>query len=464
MQPDVIGMNCATGPGRDDRAPALPRAARAHVPLGAAQRGTAVGRRRAHALRPHARRARRGARALRRTSSASTSSAAAAARRPSTSRAVVDAARRRPRAGRAHARARAGLLVDLLARAVPPGARVPRRRRAHERERLAEVPRRDARSRLRHVRRDGARAGEGRRARARRVRRLRRPRRHARHGRDRGPVRDAGVAAARVRLDRAAGASKPGCSTTAARRSSTRPTSKRARARASAWTACSASPANTARRSSASRSTKRARRAPPSGSCASRKRIYDIAIERYGLEPTDLIFDALTFPLSTGDDDLRRDAMETIEAIRRIKAELPGASTILGLSNVSFGLKPAARHVLNSVFLHECREAGLDAAIVHAARIVPLQPHRRAPARGRARPDLRPPPRRLRPAHRVHGAVRGRRSRRDREGRPLGLAGRRSGCRTASSTATATASKPTSRRRSRRCRRSRSSTTCCSTA
>ena len=102
------------------------------------------------------------------------------------------------------------------------------------------------------------------------------------------------------------------------------------------------------------------------------KRIYDLAVDKYGIEPTDLIFDALTFPLSTGDDDLRRDAMETIEAIRRIKAELPGASTILGLSNVSFGLKPAARHVLNSVFLHECREAGLDAAIVHAARIVPL--------------------------------------------------------------------------------------------
>ncbi len=102
------------------------------------------------------------------------------------------------------------------------------------------------------------------------------------------------------------------------------------------------------------------------------RRIYDIAIERYGMEPTDLIFDALTFPLSTGDDDLRRDAMETIEAIRRIKVELPGAHTVLGLSNVSFGLKPAARHVLNSVFLHECREAGLDAAIVHAARIMPL--------------------------------------------------------------------------------------------
>jgi 5-methyltetrahydrofolate--homocysteine methyltransferase len=102
------------------------------------------------------------------------------------------------------------------------------------------------------------------------------------------------------------------------------------------------------------------------------RRIYDLATQKYGIDPTDLIFDPLTFPLSTGDDDLRRDAMETLEAIRRIKVELPGASTILGLSNVSFGLKPAARHVLNSVFLHECRDAGLDAAIVHAARIMPL--------------------------------------------------------------------------------------------
>jgi len=101
-------------------------------------------------------------------------------------------------------------------------------------------------------------------------------------------------------------------------------------------------------------------------------RLHEIATERYGLSATDLIFDALTFPLSTGDDDLRRDAMHTIDAIRRIKAEIPGASTTLGVSNVSFGLKPAARHVLNSVFLHECVEAGLDSAIVHAGKIVPL--------------------------------------------------------------------------------------------
>ena len=102
------------------------------------------------------------------------------------------------------------------------------------------------------------------------------------------------------------------------------------------------------------------------------RRIHDLAVDEYGLEPTDLIFDMLTFPLGSGQEDLRRDGMETIEAIRRVKTELPGVSTILGVSNVSFGLKPALRHVLNSVFLHECVEAGLDAAIVHAARIMPM--------------------------------------------------------------------------------------------
>ena len=101
-------------------------------------------------------------------------------------------------------------------------------------------------------------------------------------------------------------------------------------------------------------------------------RISKLAVERYGLENSDLIFDALTFPLSTGDDDLRRDAMETKEAIERIKKEIPGAFTTLGVSNVSFGLAPAARHVLNSVFIHECVTAGLDSAIVHASKILPL--------------------------------------------------------------------------------------------
>jgi 5-methyltetrahydrofolate--homocysteine methyltransferase len=102
------------------------------------------------------------------------------------------------------------------------------------------------------------------------------------------------------------------------------------------------------------------------------RRLYSIATERYGLEPQDLIFDPLTFPLSTGDDDLRGDAVATIEAIRRIKAELPGAHTVLGISNVSFGLSTPARRALNSVFLHECLEAGLDAAIIHAGKMLPL--------------------------------------------------------------------------------------------
>ena len=100
--------------------------------------------------------------------------------------------------------------------------------------------------------------------------------------------------------------------------------------------------------------------------------IHDIAIERYGLKPDDLLFDPLALPLSTGMEESRRDGIETIEAIRRIKAELPGAHTVLGLSNVSFGLAPAARQVLNSVFLYESIEAGLDAAIVHAGKIRPL--------------------------------------------------------------------------------------------
>src|ERR1035441_7244993 len=100
--------------------------------------------------------------------------------------------------------------------------------------------------------------------------------------------------------------------------------------------------------------------------------ITDLAVSRYGLDPHDIFIDTLALPLSTGMIESRRDGIETIEAIRRIKAEMPGVRTILGLSNVSFGLNPAARQVLNSVYLHECAEAGLDAAIVHASKLLPL--------------------------------------------------------------------------------------------
>ncbi len=102
------------------------------------------------------------------------------------------------------------------------------------------------------------------------------------------------------------------------------------------------------------------------------RRIHDLATQRYGIAPHDLLFDPLTFTIATGNEDDRRLGLETLAAIRRIKRELPGAHTLLGVSNISFGLRPAARHVLNSVFLHHAREAGLDAAIVHAAGIQPL--------------------------------------------------------------------------------------------
>ena len=99
--------------------------------------------------------------------------------------------------------------------------------------------------------------------------------------------------------------------------------------------------------------------------------IHDIVVGEYGLTPQDLIFDALTFTLATGDEEWIDSAKETVEGIRLIKRELPGVFTILGVSNVSFGLSPEARYVLNSVFLHHCVDAGLDAAIVNPAHITP---------------------------------------------------------------------------------------------
>ncbi len=101
------------------------------------------------------------------------------------------------------------------------------------------------------------------------------------------------------------------------------------------------------------------------------KKIYDIVVGEYGLASEDLIYDALTFTLATGDAEWIESGKETIEGIRLIKRELPGVSTILGVSNVSFGLTLEARSVLNSVFLHHCVQAGLDAAIVNPAHIRP---------------------------------------------------------------------------------------------
>ncbi|MGA8476119.1 MAG: methionine synthase [Candidatus Cybelea sp.] len=101
------------------------------------------------------------------------------------------------------------------------------------------------------------------------------------------------------------------------------------------------------------------------------RRIYDIAVGEYGIPAGALIFDDLTFTLATGEAEFRDSALETIEGIRRIKRDLPGVLTSLGVSNVSFGLKPDARAALNSVFLHHCVEAGLDCALVHPKEITP---------------------------------------------------------------------------------------------
>ncbi|MFV3115154.1 methionine synthase [Gordonia amicalis] len=102
------------------------------------------------------------------------------------------------------------------------------------------------------------------------------------------------------------------------------------------------------------------------------ERLIDDITGNWGLAEEDIIIDALTFPISTGQEEVRRDGIETIEAIRRLHESHPDVHFTLGISNISFGLNPAARQVLNSVFLHECVQAGLDTAIVHASKILPM--------------------------------------------------------------------------------------------
>jgi 5-methyltetrahydrofolate--homocysteine methyltransferase len=101
------------------------------------------------------------------------------------------------------------------------------------------------------------------------------------------------------------------------------------------------------------------------------KRIFDICVNEYGLPADSIIFDVLTFPVTTGQEDLVDAAIQTLEGIRQAKAACPGSLSILGVSNVSFGLTPHARAVLNSVFLHHAVQAGLDLAIVHPSHVVP---------------------------------------------------------------------------------------------
>ncbi len=102
------------------------------------------------------------------------------------------------------------------------------------------------------------------------------------------------------------------------------------------------------------------------------KRIYDIVVNRHGMKPGDLIFDPLTFTIGSGDEASRDAGVQTLKGIELIKQHLPGVRTILGLSNISFGLDPYPRQILNSVYLAEAIRHGLDAAIVHASKIIPI--------------------------------------------------------------------------------------------
>src|ERR1700694_4005788 len=102
------------------------------------------------------------------------------------------------------------------------------------------------------------------------------------------------------------------------------------------------------------------------------KRIFELATTKYGIRPVDIIFDALTLPISTGQEEYRSAGMETLNAIKRIKQELTEVKTILGVSNISFGLDVYSRRVLNSVFMHEAVDNGLDMAIVNYTKIYPL--------------------------------------------------------------------------------------------
>ena len=370
MKPDVLGMNCATGPV--EMYESLHHLSeQCRMPISAPpQCRPPLGPRREDALRPVARRARRAPLDVR-----------AGARRVGhwrvlwhDSRAPRQGGRglRRPRAGPPVPGSRAVGSLALLGGTLRAGAFVSRHRRADECQRLEALPRRDARGRLGHDGHNGARPGARRGPSARRMRRL--------HGRRRCGGHDGGGAPFRT-------ASRP-------YRSSSTPPRLPSRRRP-----CSGSAGRPVLNSvnledgdapgtrldlflSLARdygaavictcidTEGQARTADWKVRAA--RAIHDLAVERYGLEPCDLLFDPLALPLSTGMEESRRDGIETIEAIRRIKVELPGVHTVLGLSNVSFGLSPAARQLLNSVFLHECVQAGLDAAIVHAGKIQPL--------------------------------------------------------------------------------------------
>ena len=175
----------------------------------------------------------------------------------------------------------------------------------------------------------------------------------------------------------------------------------------------------------------------------------------HGIPPDSLVFDALTFTLATGGEEYRRSAIETLEGIRRIKAENPGVLTTLGVSNVSFGLAKSAREVVNSVFLYHAVQAGPRPRDREPEGHPPLPRHRRGGARARRGPHLRPPPRRARALIEHFGA----KGAREGGGGPLAQAGgktARSGSTCRSSTGGRRGSRRSSTTRSPAARRSTS--------
>ena len=190
------------------------------------------------------------------------------------------------------------------------------------------------------------------------------------------------------------------------------------------------------------------------------RRLHELCCEEHGLDPELLIFDCLTFTLVTGEEEWRPSAKETIEGIRLVKQQLPQVKTSLGVSNVSFGVSPAARAVLNSVFLHHCVEAGLDLAMVNPNHITPYGEISTRGAGAGRRPRVRHPRRRagalhrpLRVPRRRAGTARRRPHRRAWSPRRRCTSTSCAGARKASRSGSTAAS-----RRSGRCRRS---TTCC---
>ena len=190
------------------------------------------------------------------------------------------------------------------------------------------------------------------------------------------------------------------------------------------------------------------------------KRIVELVCDQHGMDRELLIFDALTFTLTTGDEEWKPSAVETIEGIRLIKSELPGVKTSLGVSNVSFGIGVPARSVLNSVFLHHCVEAGLDLAMVNPNHITPYGEIPDAERAAGRRSGLQPPRRR---AGDLHPALRGQGpGGRGRGGRPDRGHGARGGAALAHPAPQARGRARTrSTRPWRRSARSRRSTTCC---